>query len=488
MTEHGKILVVDDDEGKRYVTARMLRAHGFDVFEAANGIAALEMLAIDPDVVVLDIKLPDIDGHEICRRLKADPKTSAIMVLQLSATFNSTEDKVFGLEVGADAYLTHPLEFPELLATVRALMRIRRADQERSTLLRRAEESERRYRTLADLIPDIVWTCDAQLNADWANDRFYEYTGVRTGAEPRMPWHRDDAKSVEDAVAVARRGGSRFEVEARVRRFDGVYRWFLHRSEAVCDDRGAIVRWVGASTDIEDQKRVAETLRHAARVREQLVGIVGHDLRNPLGAISMASSLLMRGGTLSEKDHRVVGRVASAAERMAQIIDQLLDFTRARLGGGLTIEPGDADLEQVCRRVVEEIETAHPTRAVRLTTTGDLRGRWDGPRLAQLASNLLGNAIQHGDPNQPITITASGEAHRVLLRVHNAGQIPSRLLPTLFEPFHQGDRPSGGLGLGLFIACEIARGHGGTIEVQSNGKEGTTFILSLPREIPPPAN
>jgi signal transduction histidine kinase len=235
----------------------------------------------------------------------------------------------------------------------------------------------------------------------------------------------------------------------------------------------------------EELRRQNEELTRTVRFSEMFVGILGHDLRNPLSAITTAASLLARRAE-SEKVAAPTGRILNSARRMARMIDQLLDFTRIRLGNGLPLERRRTDLADVCRSVVEELETATHEKRVRLEACGDLAGTWDGDRLAQLASNLLSNALAHGDAGAPITLRLEGSGDYVLLEVHNAGAISGEVLPLIFDPFKSGaDRKqerSSGLGLGLFITREIALAHAGSIGVESSPEEGTRFTVRLPRE------
>ena len=217
-----------------------------------------------------------------------------------------------------------------------------------------------------------------------------------------------------------------------------------------------------------------------ARFREHFVGIVSHDLRNPLTAIVTSAHLLLRYGELPERQARVVARIASSADRMARMIDDLLDFARSKLGGEFPIHRRRIDLRQICEQTVEELEFAY-TRQVKLEANGDLWGDWDPDRIAQVISNLVGNAVQHSDGD--VKVTLRGEADVVVLETHNGGPpIPHEVLSHIFEPGRRGDARSGGLGLGLFIVQQIVLAHGGSIEVTSNDGDGTKFTVALPRK------
>jgi signal transduction histidine kinase len=225
-----------------------------------------------------------------------------------------------------------------------------------------------------------------------------------------------------------------------------------------------------------------QQLQGTARFREEFIGVVGHDLRNPLSAIRTGAHLLMNRAGLDERDLAVAERVAASADRMSRMIDELMDFTRGRLGGGIPLRRTVVDLESLCRDVVEEAQTAHG-RTVTLEVLGESRGHWDGDRLAQLLSNLVGNALQHSPADSAVRVTVHDEDDCTVLEVNNHGTpIPPEQLPHIFEPFRRGDRPqSQGLGLGLYIVERIVHAHGGTIAVRSTEREGTTFSVRVPR-------
>ncbi len=232
----------------------------------------------------------------------------------------------------------------------------------------------------------------------------------------------------------------------------------------------------------ERAERASAELGRAAELREQLLAMLGHDLRTPLSAITMAADLLVR--RASPQDVCALERIRRAADRMRRMVEQMLDFARIR-HGGLSIAPGRTDLGALVEEIVEEVRAAHPERALACEIRGDCRGRWDGDRLGAVVSNLLGNAIRYGS-EAPIDICVDGTGAQVALEVTNRGPpIASELLPVLFEPFRRGaaDSVGEGLGLGLYIAREIVTRHGGHIGVTSS-EAGTTFTVLLPRQPP----
>jgi phosphoserine phosphatase RsbU/P len=232
----------------------------------------------------------------------------------------------------------------------------------------------------------------------------------------------------------------------------------------------------------ELQKGLA-TERETAELREQFIAVLGHDLRNPLAAISAGARILQRSGALQEhKELRVLDMINTTVTRMSDLIDNVLDFARGRLGGGITLSrDANRPLEPVLEQVVDELRTASPQRVIETSFEITERVNCDRTRVGQLASNLIGNALTHGAPDQPVRVGAKTEGGQFKLWVANAGDpIPPAAMEKLFEPFFRGDvRDSRqGLGLGLHIASQIAQAHGGRIDVTSTPDE-TRFVFTM---------
>ncbi len=221
----------------------------------------------------------------------------------------------------------------------------------------------------------------------------------------------------------------------------------------------------------------------ALRINEMFMAVLSHDLRTPLQAIKAAATALKRQPEPG-KVEAMAERVLGSSQRMARMIEDLLDVTRIRQAGGLALAPQPLGMDSLVRRTVDEMETGFPDRRVECRLQGDLQGWWDGERLCQVLANLLGNAMHHGDPAHPVTVAVDGTAaDKVVLTVGNGGSIAPDLLPHLFNPFRGGERKPGqhqGLGLGLFIAQQIVRSHQGRIEARSEGGF-TQFRVELPR-------
>ena len=239
-----------------------------------------------------------------------------------------------------------------------------------------------------------------------------------------------------------------------------------------------------ARTDLEIER---ERLRQEVEFRERFMGILGHDLRNPLSAVVNAATLLQESDYVPAQEAWILERITKSADRMARMISDLLDVTRARSGGRLAIRPSQVDLRALCLQVTEELKMVYQGRLVLVRGAGDTTGDWDADRIAQLVQNLTGNALDYSPGGTPVRIAIQSTGASVRLSIHNRGPtIPVEKMASIFEPFQRGGdeaRPSNGLGLGLFIAAEIAASHGGTLRVRSGPIQGTTFILALPRTI-----
>lgn len=233
---------------------------------------------------------------------------------------------------------------------------------------------------------------------------------------------------------------------------------------------------------VSDREALSQA-RTTAELREQFIAVLGHDLRNPLFAIVVGSGYLL-GLPQDARQRGMLIRIQCAAERMSRLINDIMDFARGRLGGGIGLERRPVLVANVVNEVVGELSSAHPERTIRVEGTDAGTALLDGSRTAQMLSNLVGNAVQHSAPHEPVDVRLEGSERSVRVAVISRGEpIPAEMLPRLFQPYVRaaGDKPRQGLGLGLYIAGEIARGHGGSIAVQSTDDGITTFTVDLPR-------
>jgi signal transduction histidine kinase len=241
----------------------------------------------------------------------------------------------------------------------------------------------------------------------------------------------------------------------------------------------------------ESVARYSEILRESQNL---FLAILGHDVRTPLGAISMGAQVLLLDETLPGKSLKMASRILSSTNRIDEIVSDLLDFATSHLGDGIPVSPSPMDLAEVCNNIVEEARTFHPERAMELEMAGDLCAVWDRARISQALSNLIANAIQYGPETDPVNITVTGEEKEIVWTIHNKGEvIAPEKLKTIFDPAKRfALRPAHeralaqtqNLGLGLYITREIISAHGGRISIVSNMAEGTSFTIRLPRQVP----
>jgi PAS domain S-box-containing protein len=370
----------------------------------------------------------------------------------------------------------------EDLALAEELARRAAAVVENARLHRELKRSEQRFRVALAHTHVSVFETDGELRYTWVYNPMY---GLKQ--EDLIGKSSSDLSGPDDVAYFASRKRAvlatgepaRAEIQLVV---GGVTRHCVVHMEALRAPSGDIVGISGAATDVTEQKLVQEKLADALTFRERMLSVLAHDLRNPAsGALMVASALLQ--ANLADRTRKGVIEIKNAARRMLEMIESLLDFSESRFRGALPISPIVTDLQDVTRAVVQEVLAANPGREVDLAMRGDGRGRWDPARMAQVVSNLVGNAIAHGAPGQPVRISLDGDADELRLSVWNAGTpVPRELFPVLFEPFRRGAVPrTRGLGLGLYIVKQIVTAHGGDIDVDSSAEKGTTFAVRVPR-------
>jgi signal transduction histidine kinase len=311
-------------------------------------------------------------------------------------------------------------------------------------------------------------------------ERFSSRQGLtRLAARPNVLAVLHDQHDVSD--------GTRFSTTSDDALLDSVAKFLAPELEAALRDalreRARVEGDLRAALQREQEARAKAEASDA--FKEVFLGILGHDLRNPLNTVLTTARVMAMGENLPADVSKKLSRIIAGGVRMQRMIDQILDLSRARLAGGIPVEPGEPrDLAQLVGDIVEETRAAHPTRTIELSTSASV-ARVDADRFEQVVSSLLENAILHGAPNEPVRVEVAARGAFVSLRVHNAGApIDAEGREHLFNPFQRGVRPrtgKGGLGLGLYISERIVGAHGGSIKVESDATSGTTFEACFPR-------
>jgi PAS domain S-box-containing protein len=484
------ILFVDDDEANRFAFTWVLRRAGFLTHEATTGSDALRALQGEqkPDLVILDVNLPDIDGFEVCRRIKAHPATASIPVLHVSAVFTRTEDKEHGLEGGADAYLTKPVEAREVVATVRSLLRMHRAEEA-------ARTAARQWQTTFDAIDDAVALLDRDGRLLRGNRALAELLGRPAAELLGVPFDELLGQSFGGAatglVALLRQAPGWPAQELAVGE-----RWFRVSAGPV---RGESAEPHGRAlvlSDVTQRKRLEGQLLQAQKMEAvgRLAGGVAHDFNNLLTAITGNLALLLFQAPPEGPQREMLRITESAAWRAAELTRQLLGFSRQ---ARLALEPTDLN------RCVEETmtllrRTLDRNIEVRTGCEADLgKVRADAGQMQQVLMNLALNARDAMPQGGTLTVetanvelTDADAAARlaarpgrfVRVRVRDTGQgIPTEIQHRIFEPFFTTKEQGQGTGLGLAMVFGIVQQHQGWIDLLSPPGEGACFEIYLPR-------
>jgi PAS domain S-box-containing protein len=362
---------------------------------------------------------------------------------------------------------------------------------ERKRIERALAQAEVRYRRILEsgIVGVLEYSPDGTVSA--ANDCFLAMTGysreeIREGRLDIFgltppEYHGATSRAQESLL----RRGMMHPHEKQYFRKDGS-RIDVLVSAATLDEQNR--RGVVLVVDISERKRLELEQARRTEFEQQLIGIVSHDLRSPLSAISLAASILLRRRDLDPRSKGVITSIVDSAERANRMILDLLDFSRARLSGGIPVHRTPGDVHELVAQVVDELRVSHPERAIVLEVQASGEGEWDADRLAQIVTNLVTNALNHGAPDSPVVVRVGGDAQEVDLVVENRGPpIPAWLLPRLFKPFRRGPSASssaaGSLGLGLYIVKHLVDAHRGSVDVDSSLEEGTVFTVRLPRQL-----
>ncbi len=351
--------------------------------------------------------------------------------------------------------------------------------------------SERRFRVMADTVPSIIWTAAPDGALTYVNDQWLKFCGLTPGAKlphwPELVPHPDDLPRATAEWSNALQEGGEYELEVRYRRHDGVYRWFVTRALPLKDETGHVVSWVGATTDIDEQKKLQEQLRQADRRKDEFLATLAHELRNPLAPVCNALEIIQRTDSdpLREEAFHIIER---QVEKLVHLIDDLLDMSRIT-SGRLILRRERVDLATVLRDAVEVSRPLIDASEHALDVSSPAEPLYvyaDPTRLAQVFANLLNNAAKFTPTGGTISLVADREPDGIVVTVRDTGVGISReLMPRIFDMFTQGEslprRTPDGLGIGLTIAKLLVEMHGGRIEARSKGpKSGSEFVVHLP--------
>ena len=352
--------------------------------------------------------------------------------------------------------------------------------------------SEKRFRELADVMPQIVWAARPDGSIDYYNQRWYEYSGFteglgQEGFEPIL--HADDVDRYREAYFGSIRDGAPFQIEYRFKdRFRGGYRWFMGRALPIRSERGEIVRWFGTSTDIDELKQAQDALKDADRRKSVFLALLAHELRAPLAPLSQMLEIVKRAGDDVQLVQQSVATMDRQLGRMTRLVDDLLDMSRIDQGR-LTLRRERLELASVIAQVVEGWRPALAGSKQELIVTLPPHRVYlyaDALRLAQLFGNLLNNASKYSDPGSRIVLAAEQQGGEIVVSVKDTGiGIPGPMLNRIFDMFMQVDqsldRAQGGLGIGLALVKQLVEMHGGAVRALSEGPgRGSEFIVRLP--------
>jgi PAS domain S-box-containing protein len=490
------ILVVDDNPPLRYALGRTLRQHRFEVIEAGDGASALELAeSAHPDLILLDVKLPDINGFDVARKLKLNELTKTIPILQISASFVQLGHRVEGLAAGADGYLVEPVEPGELVANIRALLRMRDAEA----------GLQRTTATLAAVVESsplaiVVFDRDGRIRT-WnrAAERLFGYSTEemlgRSGNDSPLA-----CLTTPDIAERLARGESITALEAGATRKDGtdidlsIFAAPLGPtgspgSVALVEDVSTRKRYERERADLlareRDARREAEA---ASRLKDEFLATLSHELRTPLNAIMGWASILRNHPLDDEGRTRAVEVIERNARGQQQLVNDILEVSRI-IRGQLRLELVPIDLVEAVRAAVDSVGPTMAAKHQAMTTdypSSPVLVSADRERLQQVFWNVLSNAAKYTPRDGRIHVSIAPDSTEVAVVIRDNGiGIAPNVLPHIFERFRQGDtgttRQFGGLGLGLAIVRHLIEAHGGAVRAESDGLgQGAAFTVVLP--------
>ncbi|MEO8005974.1 MAG: response regulator [Betaproteobacteria bacterium] len=504
MTQQGShstvILNVSDTEALLLARSRILRAAGYIVHEATTGVQAVHLAReVRPELILLDVKLSDVGSMDICRAVRADQELALTLVLQTSAGFVDGSSRIKALDSGADGYLVEPTEPAELIANVRALLRLRRAEE-------KVRENERLLRLATRAAKLDTWKFDMAGRSTVSASEFAAGCELPTVGDAsthgQYSLHPEDGPRLEAALAETLANDAEYDVQYRVVGRNGDICWIASQAVVARNPAGKPLQLVGVGVDITERKLAdierEQLLRReqsarleaedATRLKDEFLATVSHELRTPLNAIIGWVHLLRTGQLDEEAAMRAVESIDRSAQSQSQLINDLLDVSRI-ISGKLRLDLRPLTMPSVVEVALDIVKPAIQAKGITLDVeldaeVGSTAG--DPDRLQQVVWNLLTNAVKFSNKGGKISVRLERSGSNVLLTVKDEGVgIDPQFLPFVFHPFRQGDggstRKHPGLGLGLAIVRQLVELHGGRVRATSPGKgKGSVFTVTLP--------
>lgn len=513
--EEMNILLVDDHPENLLALEAVLDSPDYHLVRAQSGMEALRLLLKESfSLILLDVHMPGLNGYETAALIRERPKTRDIPIIFITAVNKSEEDVKKGYSVGAIDYIIKPFDPDSLKAKVAVLTGLHKKEElprPAETLPLETAALSQPYRNLTQAIPQIVWIAQPDGAVEFFNQPWFNYTGLTFEQSEGWGWtkmiHPEEHQSAIDKWTEALRGEKEYQMECRLKRADGVYRWHLYRAYPERDPQGRVLAWLGTATDVNDQKQGQEKLQQiiealeqkkkeaeaATRLKSEFVSNVSHELRTPLNAILGYSSLVLEGTYGETPDYlkNPVDGIQRNAIELLELINNLLDLSKME-SGQMPIAIESVDLKRLLPEAAQKIALLLNGKKIELKwrIEDDLKRIQSDPlKIRQVFMNLLTNAIKFTEEGS-IIISAANANGGILLSIEDTGiGIKDEDLPAIFDAFRQIDgsttRKVGGSGLGLTIVRNILEILHGKIEVRSKFGEGSTFTIFLPESLPP---
>ena len=506
------ILLVDDSRANLLVLEAVLAPLGYRLVQAQSGKEALRRILLeDFAVILMDVMMSELDGFQTAALIKQRERSRYTPIIFITALGIERQHIDRGYAEGAVDYITKPFDYDVLRAKVRVFVELFQRGEEikrQSALLleherealrwKSIEESEARFRHLAETVPQMVWTARPDGWRDYFNQRWFDYTGLTLTASAGWGWskvvHPDDRERAVEEWKRALHDGAPFEMQIRYRRSsDGSYRWHLTRARARRDGEDQIVKWFGTATDVDDQRRLDEerveliaALQRSNAELDQFAYVASHDLRAPLRGVANLSQWIEEdlGSALPDETREKIHLLRRQVDRLMGLVSGILDYSRA---GRIPRNPVTVDVGALLKEVIELLA---PPRDAVIEVADDMPTlRSTVVPLEQVFMNLIGNALKHArraDPHVKITVREAGELYEFSI-IDNGPGIPEEHHQRIWEVFQtlESRDTVEGTGIGLSVVRKVIESHGGRVWVESKQGQGATFRFLWPRDEAP---